>query len=99
MAYRYSLIILALLTGCATQAPQPKSVSMAELKSIRLSNRDCPYIDQRINWAENQLRLRGTLYAHPEELHGEDREFNAAARIQIWSLRIGCNNPDRYAKK
>jgi hypothetical protein len=96
---RTCLIILSLLTGCATQAPQPKSVSLAELKSIKLSNRDCANIDQRIRWAENQLRLRGTLNAHPEELHGEDREFNAAARIQIWSLRIGCANPNRYAKK
>jgi hypothetical protein len=97
---RVGLIILALLTGCATQAPpQPKSVSLAELKAVKLSSRDCPYIDQRVKWAENQLRLRGTFYANPEDLHGEDREFNATARIQIWSLRIGCANPDRYAKK
>ena len=99
MAVRYSLIVLALLTGCATQVPtQPKSVTLAEMRAVKLSDRDCQHIDQRVSWAENQLRLRGTLYSNPEDLRGEDREFNSLARIQIWSLRIGCANPDRYKK-
>ena len=93
------LIILALLGGCATAPPQPRAVSLAELKSIKLSNKDCPNINQWVNYAESQLQLRGIAGKHPEDLHGEDREYNATARIIVWSLRIGCANPDRYAKK
>lgn len=98
---RYGLIVLAFLTGCAsqTQLSQSQAISLAELKSIRLSNADCPNIDYWVNYAETQLRRRGLVNVHPEDLHGEDREYNATARIMIWSLRIGCNNPDRYSKK
>jgi hypothetical protein len=95
------------LSGCAsrqTTAPTgyntQSAVSYDQLKKIQsgLTNKDCRYIDQRINFAEEQLRLKALLYATPEDLNDADREYNAVARIIIWSLRIGCNNTDRYTQ-
>lgn len=106
MAYCYSLIASLILGGCPPP-PKPgpvvetriqaiREVSLAELKSVQLSNRDCSRIDYWTNYAEDQLRFRGLLNATPENLSDYDKEFNATARAIVWSLRIGCNNPNRY---
>ena len=73
-------------------------VSQAQLASIKITDKDCLQVDRHINFAEEQLRLRGLTNVHPEDLNEEDRVYNATARILIWSLRIGCNNPNRYKK-
>jgi hypothetical protein len=51
-----------------------------------------------INYVELQLRLRGIADKNPEDLSKEDMQYNATAKIIIWSLRIGCSNPNRYVK-
>ena len=87
------------VVGCAnTQPAQSPAASYEQLASIKLSNRDCANIDRHVNWAETQLRLRGLANVMPEDLNNDDRKYNATARIMIWSLRIGCANPDRYNK-
>lgn len=97
---RSCLIVLALLAGCASKAPvSTQPASLNELKQIKLSSRDCAHIDYHVNYAERQLKLKGLLDKNPEDLSDEDRQYNATARIMVWSLRIGCANPNRYAKK
>jgi hypothetical protein len=82
-----------MLAGCATRT-QP--VSYERLSAIKVGDSDCANIDRWVNYSEDQLRAKGLLYANPEELNDDDRKYNATARIIIWSLRIGCANPDRY---
>lgn len=90
------LLVLG-LAGCAVNpAQQNRAVSRQQLDSYPLSEGSCRNIDYHVNFAEEQLRLKGFLYASPESLNDEDRKYNASARIMIWSLRIGCNNPGRY---
>jgi hypothetical protein len=46
---------------------------------------------------EENLQLKGYAGKNPEDLATEeDRKYNSRARVVIWSLRIGCNNPNRY---
>ena len=87
------------LVGCAnTQPARSPSASYEQFAAIKVSHRDCVNIDRHVNWAETQLRLRGLNNVMPEDLNNDDRKYNATARIMIWSLRIGCANPDRYNK-
>jgi ABC-type thiamine transport system ATPase subunit len=96
------LIIVGLvvaLVGCANTKPAvPQAVSYEQLAAIKLSNNDCVNIDRIVNWTETQLRLRGLTNVMPEDLSNDDRQYNATARIMVWSLRIGCANPNRYNK-
>ena len=87
------LAVLLGLTGCATRQP---SVTYEQMASIRVDNNNCPQIDSIIAEVRNQLRIRGTLNKNPEDLSEEDRKYNEKAKVIIWSLIIGCNNPDRY---
>ena len=89
-----SLIALlsVVLVGCASN----KAISYQQLDSIQLGDYDCPKIDQWVNFSEDQLRAKGLLYVDPTTLNDSDRLYNAKARIIIWSLRIGCANPNRY---
>jgi hypothetical protein len=103
MKLAFSLIAV-ILTGCAipphTSYHQVTSINneitLAQLERIQLSNADCNAIDQRIAYFEKQLQLHGTWGHNPEELSEADRRYNSAGKVAIWSLRIGCNNPDRY---
>jgi type IV pilus biogenesis protein CpaD/CtpE len=91
-------LLVAVLAGCATKQPvMPEAISYNQLAAIKVSNKDCKNIDYHINYVERQLKAKGLLYASPENLNDEDRKYNATARIIIWSLRIGCANPNRYA--
>jgi hypothetical protein len=94
------ILTVALLVGCATnnRSYSNQAISYEQLKAIKLTNADCPYIDSKINYFETQLRLKGLLYADPANLNSEDRLYNAQARTNIWALRVGCSNPDRYKK-
>lgn len=97
-------LLIALVTvavvGCAgNQRPaQSRAISYEQLQAIKVSNRDCPVMDQKINFIEQQLQFRGLTNMEPEQLNEDDRKYNATARIIIWSLRIGCNNPGRYSQ-
>lgn len=65
----------------------------------KLTVADCPMIDHHVAFAEDQLRMRGIFNRSPETLNESDRLFNTSAKKIIWGLRIGCNNPTRYAVK
>jgi hypothetical protein len=93
-----TVVILIGLVGCASTRPQTNNaMSLQQLESIRVSNYKCQNIDQVVNTMENQLKMKGLSNVTPEDLNDEDRKYNATARIVIWSMRIGCNNPDRYS--
>jgi len=85
-------LVAIMLVGCASN----RAVSYQQLDAIKLGDSDCPRIDQWVNFSEDQLRAKGLLYADPTQLNDADRLYNAKARIIIWSLRIGCANPNRY---
>jgi hypothetical protein len=99
MKFVLVLSVLA-LAGCAgnNRSYATQAISYQELESIKLTNADCPYIDSKINFFETQLRLKGILYADPATLNNQDRLYNMQARTNIWALRVGCANPDRYTK-
>lgn len=85
--------------GCASQPRYSARVlSYAEVEQIKVvDGRDCINPDILIGQMEEQLRLRGYAGKNPEDLATEDdRKLNSRIRVVIWSLRIGCNNPDRY---
>ena len=73
-------------------------MSYEKLSSIKVSNQQCKDMDSIIEEMKNQLRMKGLENATPEDLSDADRKYNATARIIIWSMIIGCNNPGRYAK-
>ena len=96
-----TLALAMMMTGCASTTPQyhqTRAWSYEQLKSIKLSNQDCAFIDSRIDELEQQLKLKGLYNKPPESLEYADRLYNSTARSDIWSLRIGCGNPDRYVK-
>jgi hypothetical protein len=91
------ILVTVILAGCATQPYQPKGMSYAEVERIRVTDADCKRIDYIIGQMEEQLRIKGYAGKNPEDLPTEeDRKYNSRAKVVIWSLRIGCNNPDRY---
>jgi hypothetical protein len=85
------------LAGCATGSVKP--LTNEQITSVRYTKRDCAQIDYHINTLEAQLRMRGLVNKDPESMNEADRTYNATTRIAIWNLRIGCNNPNRFAKK
>lgn len=96
------LVLVAVLAGvcmagCATRPNQ--SVPIEQLQAKKYTRADCVQLDQNIKFLELQLRNRGLTNADPATLSESDRVYNATTRIAIWNLRIGCTNPDRFAKK
>ena len=93
------LTLLAVcLVGCAGNR-RSTAISYEQLQNIKYSNSDCAYIGNRITFLEAQIQARGLTNAIPEQLSEEDRVYHATARIMVWNLRIGCNDPYRYSKK
>jgi hypothetical protein len=80
--------------------PRPQAVSYQQLMNTNFTMADCQYptIHNRVNWVEDQLRMKGLLYADPDTLNDDDRLYNSRARALIWGLRVGCANPHRYDK-
>jgi hypothetical protein len=87
-----AVLVVLTLAGCATRP----TVSYEQMASIHVDDYNCPNIDQITVGINEQLRLLGTLNKNPEDMTEEQRQYNEKAKIIIWSLRIGCNNPDRY---
>ena len=94
-----TILLIVMLAGCATsKVYQPQAITYQQMVGWKVTNADCPQIDYIISNVENSLRIKGLLYADPSTLNNEDRIYNARARAIVWSLRIGCSNPDRYTK-
>jgi hypothetical protein len=95
-----AILIAVGLVGCAApyQTRPAHSMSYQEIESIKVvDSRDCRDPDNLITEMYRQLQLKGFLGKNPEDLAtDEDRRYNSRAKVVIWSLRIGCNNPDRY---
>jgi hypothetical protein len=91
-----ALIVMTLVGCSSTGIKSAGGIPLAQLEQIRVVQADCPAINQRVAYIENQLRLHGTFGKNPEDLNEEDRRYNSAGKVIIWSLRIGCNNPNRY---
>jgi hypothetical protein len=87
-------ILLLSLLALPVHAESP--MTYEQLAAFRVNDNMCLQIDRYVDLMERQLLLKGFTYATPEDLNDADRKYNAEARIIIWSLRIGCNNPDRY---
>jgi hypothetical protein len=84
----------------ANNKNKPKGgIPYEQLASIKVTQENCTGIDQNIDGVNQQLKLRGVYGKNPEELDEDDRKYNQAGKIIIWSMIIGCNNPDRYAQK
>ena len=86
--------VVAVTSTVATAQYAP--YSLEQMNGVRVTGADCNRIDQVVDWAENQLRMRGILNVEPETLNSDDRLFNLRARSIIWALRVGCSNPNRY---
>lgn len=97
---KYFVLLILLLSGCATRTPVDRTpaISYTELTKIKVSNKDCPRIDQVIDYLDLQLKRRGLYGRDPVGFTEEQRLYNARAQSLIWSLRVGCSNPDRYKK-
>jgi hypothetical protein len=93
MKYSVALILLGLV-GCANNPY--RTATYEQLDAVKVTNQDCARIDKHVNFLEEQLRMKGLSQADPEQLNDTDRKYNATVRSMIWSLRIGCSNPDRY---
>jgi len=78
-----------LISACGTTTISNQQ--MAEIKII--DSRDCPRMDQIIEQLNRQLAVRGLANRRPEDMSESDRMYNARAKIIIWNLRAGCNNP------
>jgi len=85
-----SAVVLAtmFLTACGS------TISSQQMEQIRIvDSRDCPRMDQIIAQMYRQLDARGLNNRRPEDMTEEQRLYNARAKIIIWNLRAGCNNP------
>jgi hypothetical protein len=91
---KLAAILLVVLMSATAHAEIP--LTYEQLAAFRADSSMCPRIDYYVSALERQLALKGLTYANPEELNDADRKYNAEARIAIWALRIGCNNPGRY---
>jgi len=90
------LLFGLMFVASSVTAQTYRPYSLEEFTNLKISSAQCPRIDQWVEWAEAQQRMRGVYGKRPEDLSNEDRLFNLRARALIWSLRIGCANPDRY---
>lgn len=85
-----AVLIAVLLVGCASRQ---QAVTYEQLASIQVNDRDCANVDGITRAVEQQLHVKRLLGKNPEDMSDADREYNSRARVIIWSLRIGCNNP------
>ena len=84
------------MVGCASS--RQSAMTYADVERIRVvDQQDCRDPDSIIVQLNKQLELKGYLGKNPEDLAtDEDRRYNSRVKVIIWSLRIGCNNPNRY---
>jgi len=96
----FSILIAAITVGCSS-APQysPSAMTYEQVVQLHYDDVDCPRGNQILDQLDEQLRLKGYDKVNPEELTRTDRLYNSRVRAAKWGLIIGCNNPDRYARK
>ena len=90
------VILAVMLSACATKNAAPPSLSLEQLRTLQLDQRDCAVIERRVEQLEQNQKNAGVARIAPELLPEPDREYQALTRTHIWALRIGCSNPDRY---
>jgi hypothetical protein len=89
-----AILLVVGLVGCASR---PTTMTYADIERITVTDKDCGRVDQITESINQQLYLKGYAGKSPEDLPTEaDRKYNSRAKVVIWSLRVGCNNPDRY---
>lgn len=98
-----TLLIGLALAGCASNryngsAYQPQAMSYEQLAKIQVDDVDCPRVDSILDNMRRQLAIKGLADRNPEDMTESDRLYNTRAKVVIWALLIGCNNPDRYKK-
>jgi hypothetical protein len=91
---KLAAIFFVVLLSVTARAETP--LTYEQLAAFQADSSMCPRIDAYVSALEHQLALKGFTYANPEDLNDADRKYNAEARVAIWALRIGCNNPNRY---
>jgi hypothetical protein len=93
-----AILLVMGLVGCASRAPyQLQAMSYSDIERITVKDSDCSRVDQITETINRQLYIKGYTGKNPEDLQSEeDRKYNSRAKVVIWSLRIGCNNPNRY---
>ncbi len=83
-----AVLAVLLISACGTR------ISSQQMEQIQIvDSRDCPRMDQIIATLYRQLETRGLSNRRPEDMTEEQRLYNARAKIIIWNLRAGCNNP------
>lgn len=83
------LVATLVIVGCTSH----RAVSYQTLEQVQVSDAQCANADQYIAEVQQQLKYKGLVGKNPEDLNEADRQYNSRARVIIWSLRIGCNNP------
>lgn len=89
---RYSLIIAAMLVGCASAPPVAK-VTDRELVQLKI---DCSRKSEQIKFIEQQISLR-KFYTVDGVPFSEDptvinKRFHAIAKVKIWEIREKCGH-------
>jgi hypothetical protein len=69
---------------------------LEQLRNNTVVDADCARIETIIPQLEQNQQRAGIPRANPEDLPEPVREYQALTRANIWALRIGCSNPDRY---
>jgi hypothetical protein len=100
VAMRYTIILVLILTACATRRPQePPALTLEQLRMFRVTQADCGQRETLIPQLEANQTRAGVPRWDPALLSPAEREYQARTRAAIWALRIGCENPDRYVAK
>jgi hypothetical protein len=102
VAMRYTIILVLILTACATRRPQEPpalTLTLEQLRMFRVTQADCAQIETLIPQLEANQTRAGVPRMDPMMLPPAEREYQARTRAAIWALRIGCENPDRYVAK
>ncbi|WP_396189380.1 hypothetical protein [Flavobacterium sp.] len=83
----------AVVAICVVGCTSHRAVSYQKLEQVQVGDYQCANADQYIAEVQQQLKYKGLIGKNPEDLNEADRQYNSRARVIIWSLRIGCNNP------
>ena len=91
------LVLLALMSGCATQRMDINDLSTFQV--------DCANKDAQIRFLESQLTTPNDRLATMFMLDRQqakamtNREYDAVAKKLIWDLKTHCSNEDRPWRK
>jgi hypothetical protein len=89
---RHTITVLLAAANLAQAAP----LTLEQLRTNTVVQEDCPRSEELIAKLEANQRQAGIPHSNPEDLPEPAREYQSLTRINIWALRIGCANPNRY---